>query len=192
MNTYRIVCGIVYGISVLVLSVLTNSYTGVYTTGAISIQGDPMTINGQTSKSYTLYISDEAYDTLCEQARLAGHIHPSNYTNSKGIRHYVEWLVRQRLIDNRPPYIRETDQEMLNEGMSPEWRLYGPRRRRTMVLTDATLVDASKWAMLLGIAYTPHRRIIGAPTYLDGAQCVAAILEAIGSNWIQIEVISNE
>lgn len=140
--------------------------------------------------SCVLYITDEAYYMLVDVGRRLGFQHGRD--NAKGIHHYFEWIVRQQLVDNRPPEIREYDHEMLEAGMSPEWRLYSPRRRRKVTLTRDALVDASKWAMLLGIAYVPSRRIVGAPTYVDGPQCMAAVLEAVGTGWIKVEEQTDE
>jgi len=136
-------------------------------------------------RTLTLYVSDEAYDELYKQARYRGLV-AADAVGTRSLHRYIEWLMQHPLEDVRPQSIRDADTDMLEQGMSPEWRMYGPRRRHKITLTDDTIVQACAWAVLLGIAYAPARRVTGAPTFLDAAQCVAAVLEAIGTGWIDV------
>lgn len=137
------------------------------------------------AQPYYLFMSDEAYDYIVEAARSMGKVRGKN--NAKGIRDYVEHIMACTLYDNRPDDVKAQDTDMLQAGYGPEWQLYTPRKRRGMSLRSDILIRASVIAVQLGIAYPPERRMIHAPTYIDGAQCLSAILEAIGTRWIGIE-----
>jgi len=140
-------------------------------------------------RTRTLYISDEAWDGLHERAKARGYL---TGTTCKGLRHYVEWAMRQRLSDGRPQHVRDMDAELLSQQQSPEWRNGGARKKRTLLLDGNTMVHGSTWATLLGLAHAPYKRIMGAPTFYDAEPCMSALLEALGTDWIDIEVVEGE
>jgi hypothetical protein len=132
----------------------------------------------------TLFISEPAYAGLCKQARAEGHIR--TYSNSIGLSQYLEWvLMHCYFTDSRPPYVRAQDADMLSAFMAPEWRLHSPRTPRYVRLSNDALASACVHAAGLGMAYPPSKRILGAPTFFDGVQCAATVLEALGTGWIE-------
>lgn len=138
-----------------------------------------------------LYISDEAWQRLASMALDAQYV--TRTDAPRGIGAYIEWLMASCTFeDARPLEVREQDESMLEAGYAPEWRMYGPRRKRNVKLTVEALALASVEAMTLGLAYPPVRRMIGAPTYLDTEQCMSAILEALGTEWLALELKQND
>lgn len=107
-------------------------------------------------------------------------------TNAYGMSTFIEHVVTLPMEDSRPDDVRSQDADMLQAGYAPEWRQYTPLKRRGVTLTQDTLVRAAVLAVQLGIAYPPERRMIGAPTYIDGPKCLSSILEAIGTDWIEV------
>lgn len=154
-----------------------------------------MTVSGlntqQKARMRALYLSDEAYDGLHERAKARGYIRDTATVN-RGLHKYVEWVTRQQLHDGRPEYVRDMDAELLSQQQSPEWRNGGARRRRAIKLDGDTMVRACVWATKLGLAYPPYKRIMGAPTFYDPEPCMSALLEALGTDWIDIEVVEAE
>lgn len=137
-------------------------------------------------RALTVYVSDEAYDELYKHARQRELI-PADAVGTQSLYKYVEWLVALPLVDARPESVRSSDTDMVSMGMSPEWRIYGPRRRHKITLTDDAIVQACAHAVRLGMAFAPSQRLIGAPTFMDADQCVAALMEAVGTGWIEVE-----
>lgn len=139
-----------------------------------------------SSRVQTLFISDPAYDTLVRMARMSGKVNPDNYTNARGMSTFIEFLMGCQMRDARSPDIREVDSMLLEAGMAPEWRLYSPRVRRRIKLTEQALTEATAHCLALGIAYPPAKGISGAPTIHNRAQCMSALLEAIGTEWVDV------
>jgi hypothetical protein len=135
---------------------------------------------------YTLYISDDAYDELVLQARMMSYVHGTE--TAKGLSAYIAFLVTCDIQDARPDYIREQDAELLLAGTSPEWHLYSPRVRRRVKLSTHTLIEGAAHAFRLGIAYPSIMYVQGAPSLADAAQCMSALLEAIGTEWLRVKV----
>jgi hypothetical protein len=143
--------------------------------------------NHQPATTRTLYVSDEAWAVLAQQAQIAGFV--SNSEAPRGIGEYIEWLVRNcEFEDTRPDDVREQDDAMRSAGYAPEWRLYSPRRKRNVKLTADALALASVEALTLGMATYPVRRLIGAPTYIDDSACMSALLEALGTEWLHATI----
>ena len=134
----------------------------------------------------TLYISDDAYNVLVEQARMAGFVKSDI---ARGMSGYIEWLMLHcTFTDTRPDDVKQADRDMMSQGYAPEWRMYGPRRRRNIKLSAGAMATASAEAVSLTIAHHPARRMLGAPSYMDGPACMSAILEALGTDWLKAEV----
>lgn len=139
-----------------------------------------------TKDPTTLYMSEEAYLRLCELATEYGYLNVGNQT-AKGIARFIEdVLADARLVDERPPEMQEEDAERKQNGYAGVWQMYSPRTRRRMKLSDDSLINASAWAVRLGIASTHPGQWLGAPQFVEGPQCMSLLLEAIGSDWIGI------
>jgi hypothetical protein len=136
-----------------------------------------------------LYVSDEAYGELTMQARMLGFVHGET---ARGLADYVAFLMTCTMTDARPPDVAELDTVLLNEHTSPEWRMHEPRLRRKLKLTDDTLTLAAAHALSLGIAYPRSMGIEGAPCITDTTACVSALLEAIGTEWVDVKVRQHE
>lgn len=132
----------------------------------------------------TLFVSDEAYDNLILMARKAGYVKGTQ--TAKGLRHYVEHIMQCDMQDARPEDVRSQDAALRSAGYAAEWRMYSPRKRRTVKLTQATLFHASVQCVTLGITHL-DRILIGAPDCINLQQCMSALLEAIGTDWVQID-----
>lgn len=138
------------------------------------------------SAMYTLYISNDAFDELVLQARMMGYVHGTE--TAKGLNAYIAFLMTCDIHDARPEDVREQDAELLATHTTPEWRLYSPRVRRRIKLSDATLIEGAAHALRLGIAYPASWCIQGAPVMTDLTQCMSALLEAIGTEWLTVKV----
>jgi hypothetical protein len=138
------------------------------------------------SATYTLYISNDAFDELFLQARMLGYVHGTE--RAKGISAYIAFLMTCDIQDARPEEVRVQDAELLANHITPEWRLYGPRVRHKVKLSDTTLIEGAAHALRLGIAYPNAARIQGAPVMADLVQCMSALLEAIGTEWLDVKV----
>jgi hypothetical protein len=138
------------------------------------------------SATYTLYISNDAFDELVLQARMLGYSHGTE--TAKGLSKYIAFLMTCDMHDARPDYIREQDIDLLRSGASPEWRLYTPRVRRKVKLSTQTIVEGAAHAFRLGIAYPSIMHVQGAPSLADATQCMSALLEAIGTEWVSPKV----
>lgn len=132
----------------------------------------------------TLFISDEAYYKLIAMGRYSGNI--VGKQTAKGISALIERMMQCTMEDARPEDVRSQDAIMLEHGISPDWRLYSPRKRRNICLSDDTVTRAVAHCIKLGIAYPPAKRILQAPTHIDSNACMAALLEAIGTHWVQV------
>ena len=133
----------------------------------------------------TLYISDPAFNELVRRARIAADIQGKS---NIGLSQYVERiLMHSHFIDARPPDVRAQDAGMLSVFMAPEWRLHSPRLPRHIGLSNDALVRATTYAVALGMAFSPSKRILGAPTYFDDVHCAAVLLEALGTGWVEID-----
>lgn len=142
-----------------------------------------MTISASTKR--TLFISDEAYDELIKQGTWRGYIKGTH--TAKGISALIKYLMSCDLEDTRPEDVKAQDEVMLENGIAPDWRLYAPRKRRNIELDDDTMFLAAAHCARLGLAYAPAKRILHAPTFMDANACMAALLEAIGTNWIRCD-----
>jgi hypothetical protein len=131
----------------------------------------------------TLYISDPAYLELVRRARVHGDVKSSA---NIGMSKYLEWLLLHHdFRDTRPEDVRALDVDMLSAFVAPEWRLHSPRLARHVSLSYEALAKASVWATMLGMAYAPAKRIVGAPTFYDDVLCAAVLLEALGTGWVE-------
>lgn len=138
------------------------------------------------SAMYTLYISNDAADELVLQARMLGYSHSTE--RARGISAYIAFLMTCDIQDARPEEVRAQDAELLANHITPEWRLYGPRVRHKVKLSTPTLIEGAAHALRLGIAYPASARIQGAPVMTDLVQCMSALLEAIGTEWLDVKV----
>lgn len=141
-----------------------------------------MTISSD-AVSRTVHVSDEAYDTLMAHARAAGYINGD--IRARGMSRYVAYLMTCDMQDVRPLDVRVQDAKLIRAGYTPEWRMYSPRRPRILQIAPVTLTEASVHCVRLGIAYA-DRTLIGAPAYWNGLQCLSALLEAIGTEWVEV------
>jgi hypothetical protein len=138
------------------------------------------------SALYTLYISNDAFDELFLQARMLGYVHGTE--RAKGISAYITFLMTCDIQDARPEEVRAQDAELLANHITPEWRLYAPRVRHNVKLAMPTLIEGAAHALRLGISYPATARIQGAPVMTDLVQCMSALLEAIGTEWLDVKV----
>lgn len=133
-------------------------------------------------EKHTLFISKEAYQQLVIYAYGAGCIIGKRV--AKGVAKYTEYIVQQKLYDNRPLYISRYDDAMIASGYAPTWSLYTPRLRRVLALSPDTMVQGSVKCMVVGI--TRVQRLKGDIDLFDTNKCMSALLEAIGTRWIMI------
>lgn len=139
----------------------------------------------------TLFLSDEAYNHLAQQASLSGFVTLTKYT-TRGMEAYIAYLMRCHMSDARPPDVRVQDADMLSVGMAPDWRIHWPRAPHKIRVTQDTLILGAAHCLTLGIAYAPARRILNAPTFHDLVPCMSALLEAIGSELVDVKVNIHE
>lgn len=135
-----------------------------------------------------LYISDEAYQVLVRDARMLGYIRGET---ARGLADYVAFLMTCRMTDARPPEVRELDQDMLDSHVTPEWHIHEPRLRRKLKLTEYTLTLAAAHAIALGIAYPRSMGIADAPCVTELPACMSILLEAVGTEWVDVKVVQD-
>lgn len=131
-----------------------------------------------------LYISDDAWQRLHDLATEAGYKKRTT-TKQSGFSDYVAFLLRKPFTDTRPDDVRVQDDDMIACGMAPEWQLHTPRRRRNVKVTTDTLVQASIEAYRLHIASGPDTTYAYQPTVFNSVGCLARILEAYGTGWLE-------
>jgi hypothetical protein len=137
--------------------------------------------------THTLYISDPAHAELVQRARLAGYIQSDA---NIGLSRYLDvLLLKGHFTDARPMHVRAQDDGMLAAFMAPEWRLHSPRLPRHIGLSNDALVRATTYAVSLGMAFSPSKRMLGAPTYFDDVHCTAVLLEALGTGWVEVQLV---
>lgn len=133
-----------------------------------------------------LHISDEAWQCLHETSTELGYDKRTS-KHHHGFCDFIAFVLRKRLLDNRPDDIKAQDEELLAADIMPEWYIHTPRMRRSVRVTNDTLVQASIQAYRLGIACEPHVKRMFQPTVLDSVACLSRILEALGTGWLTYE-----
>lgn len=114
-----------------------------------------------------LYISDNGYNGLCEQAR-------SNFyttTSNRGLTDYISAASKCKFNDTRPTYMISASLRNLEEGKWPIWTWGDVAKPRRPVLADEALRNLNAIAQRYGIKERQH----------DAPHAIAsAVLEAIG------------
>lgn len=129
-----------------------------------------------------LFVSDEAWQHLVSMAKDSEYIRHTA-KNVAGMDAFIEYIIlNTELQDSRPQDIKEQDEFMTEVGMAPEWIKYTPRKRRSIRVSNNTLIQACLAAHNLGITSVKPR--VGSPTPFDGNKCLSILLEAIGTGWI--------
>lgn len=123
-------------------------------------------------KAALYYISDLAYDALCQQAKDYGY----STISSRGLRDYIFELSRIRLADNRPSYLISDSYRLLKQGKWPVWHMNDAAKPRRISLRDSAIQNLNTLAVEFGIHERQH----------DGPNPIAAaVLEAIGLGFLK-------
>lgn len=130
------------------------------------------------------YLSDEAYELLCNVAVQNGFMRPGAIRKA-GISRFLNKLAYFNLNDTRPEEIRESDEEYIAARRVPVWRPNIPRRIRILDLSEAAIEQYVTHAIKFRIVM--QRPYIGGPSWRSFNAIVAATLEAIGSGWLTPE-----
>lgn len=132
-------------------------------------------------QTYMLFLSDQAFEGLREQAKEAQFIRGD--TNAYGLGQYLTALAPHTLYDTRPYQLRNVDATMLSTNRLPVWAGELPRRRRSISFPPSTLTILATHARNLGIV---NPRV---PTSLLRPNSLASVvLEAIGIGWLTADV----
>lgn len=140
-----------------------------------------------TTEHKVLFISDPAWKELIRIAVERGYFTQKEGEDYKvrGMHTLIRDLMSQRkLFDTRPDYIKETDNEHREQRYATDWQRFRPRRKRTVKVTNDTLIQACAHAHVLGISAPPDEHILGAPDFFEGTKNLSILLEAFGTGWL--------
>ncbi len=125
--------------------------------------------------SRVLFISDEAYERLKKMA----------HARQKKLYAFIaECMSNGTFTDTRPAEIKSEDTDRIASGVSPDWSLYKPRKRRVVRVSTYTLARSISHARALGI--TSYVRLQGMPTPLQPVRVISRLLEALGTGWVSL------
>ena len=127
------------------------------------------------------HISDEAYDFLVQKAIDGGFVRPEAKRNA-GITDFFNHLAYYKFVDNRPKDIRRQDDKRKANRYVPIWNLSNRRAQRSFALNEEAIQLYIIQAVELQIVMS--RMYKGGPYWRSGSAAVAAVLEALGIQYL--------
>ncbi len=127
------------------------------------------------------YLSDDAYDLLCDIAVENGFLRPDSKRKA-GISRFLNKLAFCEFEDTRPEEVIALDETALAHWRVPSWRPNIARRIRILDLSQDSVQEYIKLAIRMKIVMP--RPFIGGPNWRSFNSIVAATIEAIGCEWL--------
>lgn len=126
-----------------------------------------------------VYLSDEAYEYLCEQAEVYQYISSARNRHKSGFSDYIAALSRCKFQDTRTQDIRDSDLPRLESGHLPYWNTDTPRKARFIAMTNDTQERLRTVALDIGITNVNRPDSVDIPR-----SPISAMLEAVGIKWL--------
>ena len=135
-----------------------------------------------------LFLSDEAYNGLVQQARETLFIRTE--TRPRGLSKFMTRLLESNplpdlWIDNRPDYLQAILEEELEGGYFPTWDKGDRRFPRNLGVTPVVLIKSALLARTLGVIKSNAPKQRGRGDTLTQQALSSEFWEAVGLSWLK-------